>query len=89
MTTTLDDTHDVKLVSWIESANDPATDFPIQNLPFGRFRRNDNGADDGWHIAASRSATRCSTCAARGSPHRHRRQNRADAPRQGPPCNES
>ena len=25
--------------SWVESANDPATDFPIQNLPFGVFRR--------------------------------------------------
>ena len=25
--------------SWVESANDPATDFPIENLPFGVFRR--------------------------------------------------
>ena len=32
-------THDPKLTSWVESANDPATDFPIQNLPFGTFRR--------------------------------------------------
>ena len=32
-------THDPKLQSWVESANDPATDFPIQNLPFGIFRR--------------------------------------------------
>ena len=36
---TLDDTHDQTLQSWLESANDPATDFPIQNLPLGRFRR--------------------------------------------------
>ncbi|MFO1324349.1 MAG: fumarylacetoacetase [Burkholderiales bacterium] len=35
----LDDTHDPALTSWVESANDPACDFPIQNLPFGRFRR--------------------------------------------------
>ncbi|MDH5578192.1 MAG: fumarylacetoacetate hydrolase family protein, partial [Betaproteobacteria bacterium] len=28
-----------RLRSWVESANDPATDFPIQNLPFGVFRR--------------------------------------------------
>jgi len=35
----LDATHDPKLKSWVESANDPATDFPIQNLPFGVFRR--------------------------------------------------
>jgi fumarylacetoacetase len=27
------DTHNPNLRSWVESANDPATDFPIQNLP--------------------------------------------------------
>ena len=27
------------LQCWIESANDPTCDFPIQNLPFGVFRR--------------------------------------------------
>lgn len=32
-------THDPRLKSWIESANDPESDFPIQNLPFGVFRR--------------------------------------------------
>jgi fumarylacetoacetase len=36
---TLDATHDPALRSWVESANDPAADFPIQNLPLGRFRR--------------------------------------------------
>jgi fumarylacetoacetase len=30
-------THDPGLRSWVESANDPLTDFPIQNLPFGVF----------------------------------------------------
>jgi fumarylacetoacetase len=35
----LDDTHDPALSSWVAAANDPATDFPLQNLPFGRFRR--------------------------------------------------
>jgi len=35
----LDATHDPMLTSWVESASDPATDFPIQNLPFGIFRR--------------------------------------------------
>ncbi len=29
----IDQTHDPKLESWVESANDPNTDFPIQNLP--------------------------------------------------------
>jgi fumarylacetoacetase len=32
-------THNPKLKSWLESANDPTSDFPIQNLPFGVFRR--------------------------------------------------
>jgi fumarylacetoacetase len=36
-----DATHDPALASWVESANDPATDFPIQNLPFGSFKRRD------------------------------------------------
>jgi fumarylacetoacetase len=32
-------THDPALTSWIESANSPDTDFPVQNLPFGVFSR--------------------------------------------------
>ena len=32
-------THDPDLRSWVESANDSAADFPIQNLPLGVFRR--------------------------------------------------
>jgi fumarylacetoacetase len=35
--TELNATHDPKRRSWLESANDPATDFPIQNLPFGIY----------------------------------------------------
>jgi fumarylacetoacetase len=35
----LNQTHDPELKSWVVSANDGLTDFPIQNLPFGRFRR--------------------------------------------------
>ena len=34
----MDQTHDPSLASWVESANG-AGDFPIQNLPFGVFRR--------------------------------------------------
>jgi len=34
----LDQTHDVRLRSWVESANSPTGDFPVQNLPFGVFR---------------------------------------------------
>ena len=36
--TQLDLTHDPQARSWVESANDPATDFPIQNLPLCVFR---------------------------------------------------
>lgn len=37
MITEINETHDPKLKSWVESANAPATDFPIQNLPFCSF----------------------------------------------------
>ena len=47
---TLDETHDAALASWVESANDPATDFPIQNLPFGRFR---SAASEPWRIGVA------------------------------------
>ena len=39
MNHSLDQTHDPNALSWVESANSPASDFPIQNLPFGVFRR--------------------------------------------------
>jgi fumarylacetoacetase len=35
----LDATHDPDLKSWVESANEPGCDFPIQNLPFGIFKK--------------------------------------------------
>ncbi len=35
-----DRTHDPELRSWVESANDPGSGFPIQNLPFGTFEIN-------------------------------------------------
>jgi fumarylacetoacetase len=37
--TPLDETHDPQRRSWVESANTPGCDFPIQNLPLGVFRR--------------------------------------------------
>jgi len=39
----IDGTHEVSLRSWVESANDPATDFPVQNLPLGVFRYQGEG----------------------------------------------
>ena len=35
----LNETHDPAHASWVESANAPHGDFPLQNLPFGVFRR--------------------------------------------------
>ncbi|GAB3394794.1 fumarylacetoacetase [Azotobacter armeniacus] len=47
----LDATHDPTLQSWVASANDAATDFPIQNLPYGRFRR--AGSAEPWRIGVA------------------------------------
>jgi fumarylacetoacetase len=33
----IDETHDPRRKSWVESANDAGSDFPIQNLPLGIF----------------------------------------------------
>jgi fumarylacetoacetase len=41
MSRPIDATHNPNLRSWVESANQKDTDFPIQNLPFGVFRRQD------------------------------------------------
>ncbi len=37
-----DETHDPSLKSWVDSANAPDCEFPIQNLPLGIFRRPDS-----------------------------------------------
>jgi fumarylacetoacetase len=34
----LNETHDPQLRSWLDSANEAGSDFPIQNLPLGLFR---------------------------------------------------
>jgi fumarylacetoacetase len=44
------DCNDPALESWVASANDAASDFPIQNLPYGRFRRAD---DSDWCIGVA------------------------------------
>jgi fumarylacetoacetase len=40
----IDESHDPALRSWVESANQPETEFPIQNLPFGVFRSRSTSA---------------------------------------------
>jgi fumarylacetoacetase len=39
----IDHTHNPDAVSWVATANEPGTDFPIQNLPFGVFARRASG----------------------------------------------
>ena len=56
----IDATHDAERRSWVESANAADCDFPIQNLPFGRFRPQPPTAG----ASAWPSATRCWTCSA-------------------------
>jgi len=51
MNPVLDETHDPKALSWVESANVAGSDFPLQNLPFGVFRRRDEGARAGVGVA--------------------------------------
>jgi fumarylacetoacetase len=45
-----DATHDPALQSWVDAANAPDNDFPIQNLPFGRFR---GTAGQEWRIGVA------------------------------------
>ena len=47
----IDETHDPALRSWVASANAPGCDFPIQNLPYGRFRH--AVSDDPWRIGVA------------------------------------
>jgi fumarylacetoacetase len=49
----IDATHDPALQSWVESANAAGTDFPIQNLPFGRFRAADPAGGAEWRIGVA------------------------------------
>ena len=39
MSRAIDETHDAARRSWVDSANLPGCDFPLQNLPFGIFKR--------------------------------------------------
>ena len=43
-TVALNPTHDPHRRSWVESANDGAADFPLQNLPYGVFQTSTQGS---------------------------------------------
>lgn len=47
----LNGTHDPVLKSWVETANLPGADFPIQNLPFAVLRR--SGTSEAWRCAVA------------------------------------
>ena len=46
-----DETHDSKVQSWVESANLAGSDFPLQNLPFGIFRRRGTSGEPSVGVA--------------------------------------
>jgi fumarylacetoacetase len=46
-----DQTHDPSVASWVESANRAGCDFPLQNLPFGIFRR--RGRPEGFRVGVA------------------------------------
>jgi len=48
----IDETHSPELRSWVDSANAPTTDFPVQNLALGVFRANDGRARPSVAIGA-------------------------------------
>ena len=50
MTFGIDESHDPQLRSWVEAANETGCDFPLQNLPFGRFRP---APDEPWRIGVA------------------------------------
>ncbi|MEK8048586.1 fumarylacetoacetase [Ideonella margarita] len=57
----IDHTHDPAATSWVSSANQPGSPFPLQNLPFGRFRLAGSGGEchngewrnGDWHIGVA------------------------------------
>src|SRR3546814_1521789 len=57
----IDATHEPSRKSWVQSANSPDTDFPIQNLPLGIFSRDGidrrPGVAIGAHILRSEEHT--------------------------------
>ncbi|EJN09966.1 fumarylacetoacetase [Herbaspirillum sp. YR522] len=51
MSIALNETHDIDLRSWVDSANGQDHPFPIQNLPYGVFRH--AGSDQPWRVGVA------------------------------------
>lgn len=49
--------------SWVKSANRPGTDFPIENLPYGAFRRNASNGPTRVGVAIGDQILDCTTLA--------------------------
>jgi len=62
----LDPTNDPALRSWIPSANGASTDFPIQNLPFGIFKRAGTTEQPRAGVGIGDQIVDVSACAAAG-----------------------
>lgn len=63
MSEQLDETHDRALRSWVTAANEPDTDFPIQNLPFGVFRRRGSKTSPSVGVAIGDQVLSLTACA--------------------------
>ena len=62
----IDRTHDPNLRSWVTSANHPDCDFPIQNLPFGVFRRRRTADPSRIGVAIGNSIVDLAACRSAG-----------------------
>jgi fumarylacetoacetase len=51
VTRPIDESHDPALRSWVDSANETGTEFPVQNLPLGVFRR--RGAAEPYRLGVA------------------------------------
>jgi len=63
---TINETHDPTMESWVDSANKPSADFPIQNLPFGIFRRRGSAETPRVCVAIGDYALDVAACDAEG-----------------------
>jgi fumarylacetoacetase len=64
--TPLDETHDPRARSWLDSANRVDCEFPIQNLPFAVFRRVDSAEEFRGGVAIGDQIVDLGAVAARG-----------------------
>ena len=65
--TRVNETHAPDLRSWVGSANEDTTDFPIQNLPFGVFRRRGSSGPFGGGVAIGDQILDLAAAAASGA----------------------